>query len=297
MPLQTPYGVIIGSLYSADLVNPDTGQWPHYHIKVLANGVVLDSAINLKSLTNIQIEYRRRQFLDDTLFSNVTTLSDGRHALTQTPSSGALDYVRHPGITGASNWILQNGNNLINEMNTLLVGVQRLYIFGAQYNTLDGVHDVHMNQGDPDGSSFQALDAIWQDGGVLFQYGAPQPRLDILQVKFETQSLYTDDQGHPAHFHIPHLPPLEYIPRWRWPLPDPWNNYERQILIENGLFELASWAAVIPELKGETHAVLARELRTQLAKRLPGVPAEHIERMAAYVVKMGQALRYVRCRG
>jgi hypothetical protein len=290
MPLQTPYGVIIGALQSADLVNPDTGQWPHYHVRLLANGTILDSAINLKSLTNIQIEYRRRTFLDDSLFSQVTTLPDGWHALAQTPGSGALDYVRHTGITGATGWILQNGNNLINELSSMLSGVQRLFIFGAQYHTLDGVHDVHMNQGDPDGSSFQPLDAIWQDGGLLFQYGAPQPRLDILQIKFETQSLYTDDNGHPLHLRL--IPPIyEYIPRWRWPPGDPWSDVERQILVERGLFQLAAWAAVIPEVKGAAHDALAGELRNQLNERLGGASADQLHRSAAYLIKMGQAFR------
>jgi hypothetical protein len=49
MPLQTPYGVIVGPLHDYDLVNPSTGQWPHYHVRLSANGQVMDSAINLKS--------------------------------------------------------------------------------------------------------------------------------------------------------------------------------------------------------------------------------------------------------
>src|SRR5262249_650679 len=162
-----------------DLVNPDTGQWPHYHVRVLANGQIMDSAINLKSLTEVKIEYRRRQFVpQEPLFASIVALSDGLHLLAQTPTSGALDYVRHAGIQGRAEWTLQNGDNLINELNTLLAGVDRLYIFGATYSSGIGVHDVHMNQGDPNGSSFQHLDGIWQDGGVLFSYGGAQARLE-----------------------------------------------------------------------------------------------------------------------
>ena len=72
---------------------------------------------------------------------------------------------------------------------------------------------------------------------------------------------------------------------------DPWSVGERQILVERGLFELASWAASIPDMKGETHAVLTRELRSQLAERLRGARAKHVERSAAYVIKMGRAFR------
>jgi len=295
VPLDTPYSVNVGPLHDYDLVNPDTGQWPHYHVRLSGpNGQIMDSAINLKSLTNIQIEYRRRQFaLQDPLFASVVALADGQHTLAQTSSSGALDYVRHGGITGTSGWTLQNGNNLIDELNALLNGVERLYIFGARYSTGIGVHDVHMNQGDPAGS-FQHLDGIWQDGGVLAQYGGVQPRLEILQIKFETQSLYTDDNGLPVEYRIPPRRYYAYIPRWRWPPGDPMSDAERQSLVDNGLLQMASWAAAIDDVSGEARGALSHELHAQLSKRLPGANREHVDRVAGYVVKMGQRFRQLR---
>lgn len=292
MPLDTPYGVNVGPLYNYDLVNPDTGQWPHYHVRVSgSNGQVMDSAINLKSLTEVKIEYRRRQFASqDSLFANVVALGNGQHLLGQTAMSGALDYVRHGGITGTTGWTLQTGNNLIDELNALLSGVERLYVFGATYSSGIGVHDVHMNQGDPNGSSFQHLDGIWQDGGVLFQYGGPQPRLEMLQIKFETQSLYTDDHGLPIELHFPKIY-YQYIPRWHWPPGDPMEEAERRILIEGGLFRMASWAAVVDEVPGEAQAALSRELHTQIGQHLPNASREHVGRIASYVVKMGQRFR------
>jgi hypothetical protein len=293
MPLDTPYGAIVGALHDYNLVNPDSGQWPHYHVRVSANGQVMDSAINLKSLTEVKIEYRRRQFdVHDPLFASIVALGDGLHVLAQTPSSGALDYVRHAGITGTSGWILQSGDNLIGELNALLVGVVRLYIFGATYSTGVGVHDVHMNQGDPNGSPFQHLDGIWQDGGALFQYGGLQPRLELLQIKFETQSLYTDDHGLPISFRLPRRE-YYYIPRWRWPPGDPMNDAERKILVESGLFTIASWAAAVDEAPGEARAALSRELHAAIAKRLPGASSEHVARVADYVVRMGQQFRHL----
>jgi Uncharacterized conserved protein (DUF2278) len=294
MPLETPYGVIVGPLYNYDLANPDSGQWPHYHVRLLADGMVMDSAVNLKSLTDIQIEFRRRQFnVQDPRFASIVALPDGIHLIGQTPVSGALDYVRHDGITGTNDWTLQSGNNLIGELNTLLNGVERLYIFGATYSTGVGVHDVHMNQGDPNGSSFQKLDGIWQDGGLLFQYGAPQPRLEILQIKFETQSLYTDDHGLPLSFRLPrHV--YYYIPRWRWPPGDPLRDNERRTLVENGLFQLVSWASAIPEAPGELPAMMSSELRAQIGRRLGGASHDRVAQIAEYVVRMGQSVREFR---
>ena len=290
MPLQTPYGVIVGPVYNYDLVNPDTGQWPHYHVRLLANGQVMDSAINLKSLVQVKIEYRRRKFdLLDPRFSSVAALGDGLHVLAQNSASGALDYVRHDGITGTSDWILQSGDNLITELNSMLVGVQRAYIFGATYSNGIGVHDVHMNQGDPNGSAFQLLDGIWQDGGVLFQYMGLQPRFEILQIKFETQSLYTDDNGLPVQFRIP--PRIYYyIPRWRWPPGDPLTDAEREVLVNNGLFAMVSWASVIDEIPREARTALLRELHSRVGKLLNDAGHEHITIVTDYIQEMGRQL-------
>jgi hypothetical protein len=293
MALQTPYSVIVGPVHDYDLVNPDTGQWPHYHVRVSANGQIMDSAINLKSLVDVQIEYRSRTFaLDDPRFLTVTSLQDGLHQLAQNSASGALDYVRHDGLTGTSGWILQNGDNLITELQSLLLNVQRVYIFGASYSQGVGVHDVHMNQGDPNGSNFQPLDAIWQDGGLLFQYGGAQPHLESLQIKFETQSLYTDDNGHPLNLRIPPRY-YYYLPRWRWPPENPLSNQERQTLGESS-FRLASWAAVIPEVPREVRNALADALHKQIADRLPESSASHVAKVADYLVKLGQVLRSAR---
>ena len=68
-------------------------------------------------------------------------------------------------------------------------------MFGAPYRTGLGVHDIHMNQGDPPGQ-FQHLDGIWQDGGTVVE--SASGRLDGFLTKFKTQSLDTDDNGLPA---------------------------------------------------------------------------------------------------
>ena len=80
MALETDYGVLAGTVQSADLQNPSGGQWP-----------------------------------------------DGWTKLAQTSTSGALDYVRRPGLTGTQIWTLQNGDNLINQLVYLLSGVQRIH--------------------------------------------------------------------------------------------------------------------------------------------------------------------------
>ncbi len=77
----------------------------------------------------------------------------------------------------------------------LVHGAVRIYVFGEPYTTGLGVHNVHCNQGDPPGPH-QGEDGIWQDGAVLTQ--AAHGTMTLWQVKFNTQSLHTDDDGLPV---------------------------------------------------------------------------------------------------
>ena len=78
---------------------------------------------------------------------------------------------------------------------TVLRDAVRLYVFGQQCTTGLGVHDVHQNQGDPLGSQWYPDNGAWQDGAVMAEQA--DGRVVVWQVKFNTQSLDTDDDGHP----------------------------------------------------------------------------------------------------
>lgn len=227
--------------------------------------------------------------MDAADFATDLSLPDGWTTLGQNAASGALDYVRRPGGAGTAGWVLQSGDNLIAELRSRLTNVERIYVFGAKYKTGLGVHDVHMSQGDPAGGEFARLDAIWQDGGLIFKYGFPTPRVTVLQIKFETQSLRTDDQGRPLPaIHLP--PPIYYVPRWRWPPGDPMSDADRAALVERGLFELVRWAGAVERVGGEARAALERELHRQVAAALPYAGAAHVATVSAYVVRMGADL-------
>lgn len=94
-------------------------------------------------------------------------------------------------------WIDSTGDNALDALDPHLRAASRVYLFGEHYEDgSDGVHDVHMNQGDPAGSQWWAQNGIWQDGGVACR--KPDDSVVIWQVRFKTQSLHTDAQGHPA---------------------------------------------------------------------------------------------------
>lgn len=88
-----------------------------------------------------------------------------------------------------------DGNNALDVLEQRLSQAARIYILGEPFTTGLGVHNVHLNQGDPVGPH-QAENGIWQDGAVIIQLA--DGGVTIWQVKFNTQSLITNDQGLPA---------------------------------------------------------------------------------------------------
>jgi Uncharacterized conserved protein (DUF2278) len=94
-------------------------------------------------------------------------------------------------------WVRSTGDNALSALEAELPNATRIYIFGEHFQHGDrGVHDVHMNQGDPAGSQWWASNGIWQDGAVVVQRS--DGTLFAWQVKFNSQSMQTDANGHPA---------------------------------------------------------------------------------------------------
>jgi uncharacterized protein DUF2278 len=208
------YGVLIGTY---DHSGTHQGQWLHELLYVRAGGQMYECAVDVNEPNGI-FQYMMLGSLDAGLFSNVSALADGYHDLARTPSSGAIDYIRSPLvkqsegclalIVGVFNsifgtkdavWHDVTGNEAGNALVGIVTGSTRLYVFGAPYanpDPLPGMHDVHMNQGDPVNSQFHALDGIWQDGCVIVRGG--DGKLSGYFGKFATQSLSTDDNGFPV---------------------------------------------------------------------------------------------------
>ncbi|MGG3522538.1 DUF2278 family protein [Bacillus pseudomycoides] len=201
MPLSNGYGVVIGSVKNHYIEPPDKeGRWPHYHIVVDSSVGIYECVVNLKSRTKIKIEYKHINNLNKSLFANIISNPDGFYRLVSNSESGAMDVIRHKGVLGPYNWEPESGNNVIEIMKSCLEGIKRVYVFGEPYTIGLGIHNVHMNQGDPIDSSFSNEDGIWQDGAVMFEYDSSPPTFSILLTKFQTQSLHTDETGHPLEY-------------------------------------------------------------------------------------------------
>src|SRR6185436_2094246 len=67
-----------------------------------------------------------------------------------------------------------------------------------EINPSTGIHDIHMNQGNPPGKYFKD-NGPWQDGGLLFHF-ASRNRWAAVFTAFQSQAFHTDDQtGNPLN--------------------------------------------------------------------------------------------------
>lgn len=214
MPLDHGYGVAIGTFASFTREDPnDFGSWYHGKLRIDTPAGQYESALDVDTPSGIGVSYR---IVDDLTTQDVPVLAAlpaGFTPLVSTRTSGALDYVRStvlqdgrrvrhgwlrwlwPWRWRAFPWVSSDGDNALDVLEALLPAATRIFILGEPYTSGLGVHNVHLNQGDPPGSH-QAEDGIWQDGAVLVQRA--DGSVTAWQVKFKSQSLHTDDNGLPA---------------------------------------------------------------------------------------------------
>jgi hypothetical protein len=232
MSLDHGYGVAIGTFASFTREDPsDFGHWYHGKLRIDTPSGQYEAALDVDTPSGVGVSYRVVTDLTPANIPGIVAMPDGFHALASTPLSGALDYLRSPILRdgwvvqrlrwrfGAPTffdavlaglhrllgwfwvrwrsfpWVTSDGDNALDVLEPLVQGASRIYIFGEPYTTGLGVHNVHYNQGDPPGPH-QGEDGIWQDGAVLTQ--ATDGALTVWQVRFNTQSLHTDDNGLPV---------------------------------------------------------------------------------------------------
>lgn len=88
----------------------------------------------------------------------------------------------------------------LTDLEAMITDAPRVAIFGDSYPASGGrppgLHDIHLNQGDPAGSAWWSLDGIWQDGLTIAIHS--DGTASAFENKFSTQSMATDNQGHPV---------------------------------------------------------------------------------------------------
>ena len=209
MPIHQ-YSVLKGDPQSGQVSGP-AGKPPHYLITVAANGSSYQVAVNIESSDDSQVLYLLNENFTPPDAAALTSLASGMTPLAGIDGNPAIDFIRSrangqpivtrqlmtllplPGNSASSN--LKNA--VIQYLNQAIADAKgTLYAFGSQYTQGDGIHDIHMNQGNPQGN-FGGDNGIWQDGCLLFQLPATNSWTAIF-LAFQTESWTTDNNGNPA---------------------------------------------------------------------------------------------------
>ena len=225
MPISN-YSVLAGDPTSGKVV---TGSSTHYQITMNGAGGPFTVAVNIESVDGSEVLYAIKEDFIPPNPDALTALPLGMHALTSAPGGLALDFVRSeidgaPMITKAEMTLLPKlqakgakpatqeaammqkarAGALRNAVTTLLdmtiadkEGV--IYAFGSAFadsGRVDGIHDIHMNQGNPL-NNHGGDNGIWQDGALFIHLPAKQTWTAVF-IAFQTQSWQTDDAGNPA---------------------------------------------------------------------------------------------------
>lgn len=221
MPI-TNYSVLVGDPTAGKVV---TGASTHYQITMQANGGPFTVAVNIQSVDGSDVLYAIEENFTPPDLAGLLALPTGMTALKRAPGGLALDYVRST-VNGQS-MITQKQMTLLpqlvsrgsedermmnrvrasalqNAVVTLLNmtiadkdGV--IYAFGSAYadsGRVDGIHDIHMNQGNPV-NNHGGDNGVWQDGALMIHLPSKATWTAVF-IAFQTESWSTDAAGNPV---------------------------------------------------------------------------------------------------
>ncbi len=215
MPLSN-YGVLSGSVIDHRLAS---GANAHFQLHVVDDAAHYRIAVNVESkLQPSELEYLIDSNFRHEVLDAVLALPAGWTVLNQhKPGGAALDYIR-------SNLFNRDDMRELpfdvpgpdNDLNEKLAHYVRraiadeqatVYAFGQRWGPEqgktdkvfgflpgNGVHDIHMNQGNV--GEFVRDDGVYQDGALLLHFPAQEQWVAIF-LKFQSQTWHTDDTtGH-----------------------------------------------------------------------------------------------------
>ncbi len=211
MPIPN-YSVLQGLPTAGKVV---TGASTHYQISMQATGGPFTVAVNIQSTDGSEVLYAIIDNFQPPDPASLLALSSGMHPILNQPGGLALDFVREqvngqPMITQAQMTLLPESADpgdqatpLENAVDTLLnqavAEKGTIFAFGSAYadsGQVDGIHDIHMNQGNPP-NSYGRDNGTWQDGAIFIYLPGTQEWTAIF-IAFQTESWDTDDSGNPV---------------------------------------------------------------------------------------------------
>ena len=223
-PAKRRYGALRGKIVATGEERNDT-QSPHYQIMVVADGQPWRVAVNVKSTDRGKaadssfVLYRVVEDFRHPMLETLKAFEDGFSPIAAGAENDGLDYIRGNLFDPKDLRLLPpdepgDGNDLNDVIDAHIERVKDdpdavLFAFGQPWGPEDspdktfhfkpnrGVHDIHMNQGNPIAGGHAGDNGVWQDGGLLLWF----PKADrwvAVFLAFQSQSWHTDDHtGNP----------------------------------------------------------------------------------------------------
>ena len=215
MPL-AGYGVLAGSV--VDQRAEGGTDSPHYQIRVRGGEADFRVAVNVLSQERpAELLYAADENFRHPVTQTLPSLPDGFTPLASQPGGMALDFIRAnlfdrqamqpepASAPGPDNDLADKLDHFVRR--AAADPAARLYAFGQRWGPEagiadkifgflpgNGVHDIHMNQGNS--QRFRPDDGVWQDGGLLVHFPAVSRWVGIF-LAFQSQAWHTDDAtGH-----------------------------------------------------------------------------------------------------
>lgn len=203
------------------------GKSPHYQILLDGGGERFRVAVNTRSGTSHAREADLLYFADDDFRHEITErlaqVDDGWRHVESRPRGLALDYQRGGMFDRRQMRRIPANkpgprNDLVDELDDVVTRLManptaRLHVYGTRWGPEpdlpdqvfeflpgNGIHDVHMNQGN--GDEHWRDNGVWSDGGLIF-YEPERDRWSAIFLAFQTQSWHTDARGNPAAYPRP----------------------------------------------------------------------------------------------
>jgi uncharacterized protein YukJ len=196
-----------------------SGRNPHYQMLVADEADHYRVAVNVRSHDDSEVLYLVRTRFEHPITDDLAELAPGLHAVESRPGGLALDYIRanlmQPDELVPLPVSAPGPDNDLNDKighyveRALADADARIYAFGQAwgperkrdeyfgFRPSRGVHDIHMNQGNPappaGRRSFYRDNGIWRDGGLIFQFPA-QAQWVAVFLKFQGQHWHTHDR-------------------------------------------------------------------------------------------------------
>lgn len=199
-----PFGVLRGKVISVTRENDFNT--PHCQLKVAdGDGQNWRVPINVLSADDsLLILHRVEAITADALLANLNQLPSRwtPRPAGQRSAANCLDFHRAPLFDIETTGLLaphvgpQADDDLqdilARELERLRTQGGDVFVFGTEFSNGVGVHNIHMNQGNPPGR-FQDDNGVFTDGGLILKFAN---RFAGFFLRFQSQWLPTTNQGH-----------------------------------------------------------------------------------------------------